>query len=220
MSAWTARIICVVIGYAFGLFQTSYILGRLKGVDIRKEGSGNAGTTNAIRTLGKKFGILTAFGDVVKCILAVLVTWAIFHTAFEGITPLLRIYTAAGVILGHNFPFYLHFQGGKGIAASCGMIIAFLDWRLTIIGVICLFGGLILTTYMSVGSLALSGGFLIGIIISGQLGVYEMPQPLLTEMYIVVALLTLMAYVKHRGNIERLIHGEERHTYLLRKKKV
>ena len=61
------RIICLLIGYAFGLFQTSYIYGRTKGIDIREHGSGNAGTTNALRTLGKKAGAITLAGDCIKC---------------------------------------------------------------------------------------------------------------------------------------------------------
>ncbi len=72
------RIICLLIGYAFGLFQTSYIYGRTKGIDIREHGSGNAGTTNALRTLGKKAGAITLAGDCIKCILAVLTVQ--FHT--------------------------------------------------------------------------------------------------------------------------------------------
>ena len=65
------RIICLLIGYAFGLFQTSYIYGRTKGIDIREHGSGNAGTTNALRTLGKKAGAITLAGDCIKCILCI-----------------------------------------------------------------------------------------------------------------------------------------------------
>ena len=69
------RIICLLIGYAFGLFQTSYIYGRTKGIDIREHGSGNAGTTNALRTLGKKAGAITLAGDCIKCILAAVLLY-------------------------------------------------------------------------------------------------------------------------------------------------
>ena len=70
METIVQRLICLVIGYAFGLFQTGYIYGKLHGIDIRKEGSGNAGTTNALRVLGKKAGIITYIGDMVKAVLA------------------------------------------------------------------------------------------------------------------------------------------------------
>ena len=118
------RIICLLIGYAFGLFQTSYIYGRTKGIDIREHGSGNAGTTNALRTLGKKAGAITLAGDCIKCILAVLTVRLIFGASHPEILKLLTVYAAAGTILGHNFPFYLGFRGGKGIAATAGLIIS------------------------------------------------------------------------------------------------
>ena len=66
------RLVCVLIGYVFGLFQTSYLYGRMKGIDIREHGSGNAGATNALRTLGKKAGAITFFGDCFKCVFAVI----------------------------------------------------------------------------------------------------------------------------------------------------
>jgi glycerol-3-phosphate acyltransferase PlsY len=213
------RVISLLIGYCFGLFQTSYLYGRSRGIDIRKSGSGNAGTTNALRTLGLKAGLVTMGGDVGKCIIAVIVTWLMFRTSHPEMVPLLKIWTAAGVILGHDFPFYLKFKGGKGIAATGGMIISFGDLRLIAIGIIVFFGFFFLTHYVSLGSLMLSVEFLIGIIVFGQRGSYAMPQPLLTEMYVIVALLTALAFYGHRGNIGRLLAGNERKTYLSKSKK-
>ena len=205
------RIICIIIGYCFGLFQTGYIICRIKGIDIRQKGSGNAGTTNVIRTLGKKYGILTFAGDFFKCILAVLVCWLIFRGS--DIWKLLIIYTSAGVILGHDFPFYLQFKGGKGIAVTAGMIVAFLDWRIMLISLACFIVPLLISHTVSMGSLVLYGGFLVSMIIFGQLGSYGLPQPVLTEMYIVTALLLVLAYWMHRGNISRLAKGEERKMF-------
>ena len=85
------RIICLLIGYAFGLFQTSYIYGRTKGIDIREHGSGNAGTTNALRTLGKKAGAITLAGDCIKCILAVLTVRLIFGASHPEMLKLLTV---------------------------------------------------------------------------------------------------------------------------------
>ncbi len=212
------RIICLLLGYAFGLFQTSYIYGRRRGLDIRTQGSGNAGTTNALRTLGLKAGLITFACDAVKCILAVVVTWLIFHNTRADILKLLEIYTSAGVILGHNYPFYLQFRGGKGIAATAGMIIAFGDWRLILVGIFSFFVPFFLTHYVSLGSLLLSLEFLVGMILCGQLGDYGMSQAALHEMYLITALLTAMAFFKHRGNIGRLIGGVERKTYLSKKR--
>ena len=91
-------------------------------VDIRKHGSGNAGTTNALRTLGWKAGVITFVGDCLKCVLAVVIVRLIF--ADNGHVELLAFYAGLGAVLGHNFPFYLNFKGGKGIASTAGLILA------------------------------------------------------------------------------------------------
>ena len=132
------RIICVVIGYLFGIFQTGYIYGRLNNVDIRDFGSGNAGTTNAMRVLGKKAGIITYVGDMLKALLAGLFIRGLFGVALdcsEVEVFVLVIYTGVGVILGHNYPFYMGFKGGKGIAASSGVVFSLFDLKLSVLAV-------------------------------------------------------------------------------------
>ena len=205
------RMICLLIGYGFGLIQTSYFIGKAKGIDIREMGSGNAGTTNAMRVLGKKAGFLTVVVDILKCIAAVLVTWAIFRGHEASL--MLRVYTSAGVVLGHDYPFYMGFRGGKGIAATAGMILSFGDFRLILLGVACFFVPILLTHYVSVGSLCLSAGFLAGIMILGQSGSYALTGRFLAEMYIVVAALTALAFFQHRGNLQRLAQGTERKVW-------
>lgn len=111
------RIVCLLIGYVCGLFQTSFIYGKMHGIDIRNYGSGNAGTTNALRVLGTKAGLIVFAGDVLKCILAVLLARLLFAAGHPDMKYLYMLYAGAGAILGHNFPFYLHFKGGKG---DCG----------------------------------------------------------------------------------------------------
>ena len=105
----------MLIGFIFGLFQTGYFYGKTQGVDIRKMGSGNAGSTNALRTMGIKAGMITLLGDCFKCVIAVLVVRGIYGQSHADILPLLSLYTGFGAVLGHNFPFYLKFKGGKGI---------------------------------------------------------------------------------------------------------
>ncbi|EET61685.1 acyl-phosphate glycerol 3-phosphate acyltransferase [Marvinbryantia formatexigens DSM 14469] len=212
------RIICVAIGYAFGLFQTSYIIGRLHGIDIREYGSGNAGTTNMLRTMGTKAGLLTFFGDCIKCVLAVVLVRICFGKAHADILPLLELYAAAGVILGHNFPFYLHFRGGKGIAATAGLVLS-LHPVIAVCGIITFFTVFLLTHYVSLGSLLVYVGLVIEIIVLGQTGAFGMEQQYLVEMYIVTILLAAMAFWKHRENIKRLLAGTERKTYLFKKNK-
>ena len=212
------RIICLVIGYAFGLFQTAYIYGKLHGIDIRNYGSGNAGTTNTLRVLGTKAGILVLFGDIAKCILAIVVTSLLFGKTHSDMIYLLRIYAAAGAILGHNFPYYLHFKGGKGIAATAGMILAFHPYFIPV-AVVLFFGIFFTTHYVSLGSLILYAGFFIEMVVLGQTGFFGMTQLQLIELYAVTAVLTVMAYYKHRENIKRLVSGTERKTYLSHKNK-
>ena len=213
------RLICLAIGYCFGLIQTAYIYGRMHGIDIRKVGSGNAGSTNTMRTFGKKAGIANVFCDAGKCVAAVFVVWLLYHNDVPDITRVLGIYASAGVILGHNFPFYLHFKGGKGIAATAGMVIAFRDWKLIPINLAIFLIIVLLTKYVSLGSLVISVGFLVEIFIGGQSGLYGLDQRYLTEIYIVVAMLVVLAFYMHRGNIVRLLHGEERKIYLIGKEK-
>ena len=212
------RLICLAIGYVFGLFQTSYIYGRLHGIDIRKHGSGNAGTTNMLRTLGTKAGAITLLGDALKCILAVLLVRTIFADQYGDILPLLSFYTAAGVILGHNFPFYLNFRGGKGIAATAGLILS-LNMYMSLLGLATFVAAFLLTHYVSLGSLCVYTGFMIELVVFGQCGVFGMAQAHLNEMYVIGAVLTVMAFWMHRENIKRLLHHEERKTYLFKKNK-
>ena len=214
----TARIICLLIGYVFGLFQTSYILGKRKGIDIRETGSGNAGTTNALRILGKKAGAITFACDILKCILAVLITWLIFRSTHANIVPLLKIWTSAGVTLGHVFPFYMNFKGGKGIAPMGGMIIAFGDWHLIVIGVIVFFGLVFLTHYVSVASLTLITLFFVEMAVGNILGLYGMMPRDRVELLMIVLGLTALGLYEHRGNLLRLLQGNERKTYLTGKK--
>ena len=213
------RIICLVIGYVFGLFQTAYIYGKMHGIDIRKHGSGNAGTTNTLRVLGTKAGLIVFAGDVLKCILAVVLVRLLFAKSHPDMIYLLMLYAGTGAVLGHNFPFYLNFKGGKGIAATAGLILAFHPSFIPT-GVVLFFGAFLLTHYVSLGSLLVYAGFLIQMIVSGQLGLFPgMTQAHLWEMYGVTLFLTVMAYWKHRENIVRLCKGTERKTYLFKKNK-
>ncbi len=207
------RLLCLGIGYVFGLFQTGYIYGKLHGIDIREYGSGNAGTTNTLRTLGKKAGAVTLLGDAFKCVFAVLFARLLFRERYGDMLPLLSLYTAAGVILGHNFPFYLHFHGGKGIAATAGLILA-TSRIMTLISLVIFCSTLFLTHYVSLGSLLVYIGFVIELIVFGQRGMFDMTQARLNEMYALGIVLMLLAFWMHRENIKRLLCGEERKTYL------
>ena len=105
------RIICLAIGYVCGLLQSGYLVGKLHHIDIRKSGSGNAGSTNALRVMGWKAGLMTFAGDVLKCFAAVLIVRGLYHGS--NCLALLMMYAGAGVTLGHNFPFYMKFKGER-----------------------------------------------------------------------------------------------------------
>ena len=200
-------IVCLVIGYVFGCFQTGYFYGRLHGIDIRKYGSGNVGTTNTLRTLGKKAGYITYLGDALKAIFAILlVRYVVYPGSPDNL--LLTMYTGFGVVLGHNYPFYLKFKGGKGIAVTSGVMVAF-DVRFAIPGAIGFFLAFFLTRYVSVGSLVLAVLFPICVLIfyPGQ-----------WHLFIVSLVFCAIAFWRHRSNIVRLANGTENRFYKKKKK--
>jgi len=214
------RLICLGMGYIFGLFQTAFFYGKAHGIDIREHGSGNSGTTNALRVLGTKAGLIVFLGDCLKCMAAVWITKLIFGASHPDTIYLLSLYAGTGAILGHNYPFYMGFKGGKGIAATGGLILSFHPYFI-IPGLLLFFGTFFITHYVSLGSLLVYAGFLTQMLISGQMGLFEgMTQIQLYEMYGITIFLTILAYWKHKENIVRLIKGKERKTYLTKKNKV
>lgn len=215
-----SRLVCLFIGYCFGLFQTAYFYGKLKGIDIRTMGSGNAGTTNTLRVLGTKAGFIVLIGDILKTVLAIALVRVFIVPSQKEWEYLLVIYTAAGTILGHNYPFYMQFRGGKGIAATAGLLFSFHP-ILAITGVAVFLLVFNITHYVSLGSLTVYAVFLIQLIYMGQNGIFGISsQGILTEMYGVTFLLLVMAYWKHRENIVRLWKKEERKTYLFKKNQI
>lgn len=202
------RIICLGIGYLFGLFQTAYIYGRLNGIDIREHGSGNAGSTNALRVLGKKAGIIVLLGDVAKTVLAVVFVRLLYGKMDADTLPLLGMYAAAGAILGHNFPVYLGFKGGKGIACTAGLVLT-MGPVVTLLESATFLLTVFLTRYVSLGSILVVIELVIDLVVLGQMGYYGMSQEHLIEFYLVCAALSVMAIYRHRANIRRLLNGTE-----------
>lgn len=202
------RIISLFIGYVFGLFQTGYLYGKSKGIDIRKEGSGNAGTTNSLRVLGWKAGLLTFLGDFFKVVFAVLLIKLIFSGTYGSTVKVLELYAGFGTVLGHNFPFYLGFKGGKGIACTSAAIVSIVPMAAPICLVLfCL--AVAITRYVSLGSIIVVCTYLIQIIVFGQLGYLHLDGTDRIEFYIVSTCFTAMALWKHRENIKRLLSGTE-----------
>lgn len=203
------RLVCVLIGYVFGLFETGYFYGRLNGVDIRQKGSGNSGATNTLRTLGIKAGIITLLGDAFKCVFAVLLAYVIYGKTYADIFPVLAMYAGMGAVLGHNYPFYLKFKGGKGIAATAGLILSTTNPYMVLICIVVFVGIVAATRYVSLGSLVVVIVYFAEVVVYGQMGGYGVEPPYLYEMYVIAALLAVSAFFKHRANIQRLLSGTE-----------
>ena len=204
-------VFCLLIGYGFGLFQTGALYGKIKGVDLRHSGSGNTGMTNVMRTSGLKAGLVTFIGDAGKALLAMLVAWLIFKDSAYNADNAVRVCTLAaalGAVCGHNFPFYMKFKGGKGIACTAGVVIGFFPPFMAIsFGLFALFA--FTTKYVSLGSLFLVSSFYAQLVVFGQLGVFKMQQGDLIKLYIVGAFFVVLAFVRHKDNIKRLVNGTE-----------
>lgn len=197
------RLYCAIIGYALGCLQSAFIVGKLMGkIDIRDYGSGNAGFTNTARVLGKKAGIIVFVCDLLKVILAYIICSIIFKgngSFTSGGTSLLPgVYGAIGCILGHIFPFYMGFKGGKGIACSLGLMLC-LDWKVALISYLV---GIIVVCwkkYISLASLSMQIVYPITLLIFH----FDI------EVVLLMFVLCILTYVKHIANIKRLINGTE-----------
>ncbi|HIQ91650.1 MAG TPA: glycerol-3-phosphate 1-O-acyltransferase PlsY [Candidatus Copromonas avistercoris] len=209
------RVFCLVFGYVFGLFQTGYLYGRMNHIDIRNYGSGNSGTTNALRVLGKKAGLIVFIGDFFKMVLACLLV-RIFLKGDPN-TDLYVLYTGLGVVMGHNFPFYLGFKGGKGIASMAGLLVS-MDWRVTLVCAAVFLGTVIITRYVSLGSIFVVILFFIQMVLYESMGAYQVAPGSRLEFYALAGVLTGMAIWRHRANIRRLFAGTENKLWGNKKK--
>ena len=211
-----ARIICLVLGYLLGsIIQGGYWLGRFKHIDIRNYGSGNAGTTNVMRTLGKKYGFLTYFLDIFKVILSGIIVHFLIAPNFAASEFLLFLYAGFGTVLGHNFPFYLGFKGGKGIAATSGLVIALIPFPkfcfiFTLGGLVTFPLVLFTTKYVSLASLIGIAGFFIEFLIWDLIGFLPLNGTEHVEGCIIVFIIAALGFVRHLANIKRLLNGTER----------
>jgi len=188
------NLIILVIAYLLGSINTSIIVSKIMiGDDIRNHGSGNAGATNTLRTVGKKGAILVVVGDILKAVVAVLIAKLLSDNQTA-------VYIAGiGAVLGHNFPLYFKFKGGKGIIVST-VAILFAEPVLGLITVVVAISIMAISRYVSLGSILGAVLFVILAII------FKTPD---TEFIVFAAMLALLAIYMHRSNISRLLAGNE-----------
>lgn len=198
-------IIVGIVAYLIGSVSFSVIISKkMAGFDVREKGSGNAGTTNVLRSVGKKAAILTLICDVLKGVLAVLVAYIAGNIVKEGVDRALLIQIAGLlVVVGHTFPIFFGFKGGKGIATALGVLLI-TNWN---IGLICLVFALVLmalTKMVSLGSISAAILFPVLILL--------MPHTayLVDGNYVIYSILMAVLVVfNHRANVKRLLNGTE-----------
>ncbi|MBQ7248399.1 MAG: glycerol-3-phosphate 1-O-acyltransferase PlsY [Lachnospiraceae bacterium] len=202
------RFISIIIGYLFGMIHNALIAGRLKGIDIREHGSGNSGTTNALRVLGTKMGIVVFLLDAAKAAIACLIVWLIFRSDDIALTHVYMCYAALGAVIGHCFPFYMGFKGGKGVAETFGAMLV-IDWRMALIAFALFIVIVAFTRYVSLGSIIAASFFFLEWIIFKALGWMWLDGKCYMECLAIVGVIALIIIVKHRSNIKRLLAGNE-----------
>jgi glycerol-3-phosphate acyltransferase PlsY len=194
---------CIVVGYLLGNISTAYFVGKLYGIDIRKEGSGNLGSTNALRTLGKKAGAMTFAGDIAKCLIPICIIRLVLFTENPELAIVFAMWYGLGCVLGHNYPFWLHFKGGKGIAVTSAVVLGIAHWPL-ILGGLSLFILIVaVTRYVSLGSLVVAFYLVINTL------AWHMDSPYFVHMLCVSFVFAFFAFFQHRANIARLLNGTE-----------
>ncbi len=203
----TSYIVCILLCYLIGSIPIGFLVAKGKGIDIRKVGSGNIGATNVIRTLGKRVGMGVLFGDILKGWLAVAVIAEAIYVFFgQPIVDLevrpnyaaLQIMAGIAAILGHNFTCWLKFKGGKGVATTGGVLIAWMP--VTFLGVIGVWAVVVFTTrYVSLGSIVAA--------IVLPFAAWQMNGR--TDMIIISGVVGALVIYQHRSNIKRLLAGTE-----------
>lgn len=196
-------IIVAIIAYLLGSISFSVIISKkIAGFDVREKGSGNAGSTNVLRTVGKKAAVLTLICDCLKGVLAILIAYIAGNIVKDIDKSLLVQLAGIFVVIGHTFPVFFKFKGGKGVATSLGVLLM-VNWQ---IGLICLVFALVLmalTRFVSLGSVAAA-------VLFPVLTVFIRTNYLVPGNYIIFGIiLAVFVIFNHRENVKRLLAGKE-----------
>ncbi|MCM8763395.1 MAG: glycerol-3-phosphate 1-O-acyltransferase PlsY [Candidatus Omnitrophica bacterium] len=196
----------IILSYLIGSIPTAYIFGRLlKGIDIRKFGSGNVGTTNAIRLLGSGWGMVVFIIDILKGFLPVVFLGNYLISQNPTVSAvLLRIFLGLACILGHNWTVFLRFGGGKGVATGLGFLLAlsFSVKGFVYVIILSIFIWILVFAFLRIVSLA-------SIIASISLPAWAVILKQQPEIIILAFVLCLLSLLRHQPNIKRLLKGQE-----------
>jgi glycerol-3-phosphate acyltransferase PlsY len=187
----------IIFGYLTGSIPFGLLYGRLAGIDVRQQGSGNIGATNVNRLLGKKLGILTLASDLLKGLLPMLLAAQLLGNRPDA--PLWTMLTGLAAFIGHCWPLYLQFRGGKGVATALGIFI-YLAPPQTLIAIMLFVVTVRVGGYVSLGSM--------GAAISLPIMIWLSDGP--PELLLISGLIAGLIILKHRGNISRLAQGQEK----------
>ncbi len=200
--------IIAILSYLLGSLNFGVILSNtVKKEDVRDSGSGNAGTTNMMRTYGKTLGLLTIAGDILKVMVAIWIAFKIMDVEELKVTldnasdyPQVVLKSFAGLfaVLGHIFPCFFKFKGGKGVATSGGMVIM-IDWRIALILLIIFALTILITKYVSLGSI------LMAVFYPVFIGIFYKD----IILVLIATVFTIIVVVAHRENVKRLINHTE-----------
>lgn len=200
-----AYVIMVLIAYLIGSINFSVIISKkMAGFDVREKGSGNAGSTNVLRTVGKKAAIITLICDILKGIVSICIALMISKIAKEQSASILVELAALFVVIGHTFPIFFDFKGGKGVATSLGVILI-INWK---IGLICLVFALILmviTRMVSLGSISAAVLFAVLTLFIRDSYIVDYD----ASFILFGILLAVLVIFNHRSNLKRIISGTE-----------
>ena len=197
-------LLCVLLGYFAGTLNPTFIIGKTHGINVKKEGSRNAGASNAVILMGKAVGAFCALFDIMKAYFSYRLA-----NLFFPLVPAAGILAGAACIIGHIFPIWMHFQGGKGLACLGGMILAY-DWK--VFGVLLLLEVVLvlITDYICIVAISASSIFPF---------IYQCNEHLWPITFILI-IIAFLIFIKHKENIRRILHGQEaRVSYLWNKEK-
>ncbi|HSQ98258.1 MAG TPA: glycerol-3-phosphate 1-O-acyltransferase PlsY [Rickettsiales bacterium] len=193
--------VCLIAGYLLGSVNTSIVVGKLYDKDVRNYGSKGAGLTNVLRVLGKKAALIVLIGDILKGVLACLIGSKLGYFYQGDMTNYVgALITGVGAVMGHNWPLYFNFKGGKGALIAISVMFM-VNWPMALISIIFFVLVVAITRYVSLGTV---GATILFVIISYL--------PFFNEslnFHIISSLLAIVIIFRHRANIQRLINGTE-----------